>query len=344
VEDSPLSEYKKDLLIRIDVLGQTVVQVAKELGKAKSTISSQHTKAFEEFEAWRKGSAEQAGSKDFDALVFQKLNSGGLPNEIIAEYGQAAGVKSLYQVWKEMETDDLSEATRWLRDYGAIDNSAENVARRKLLSDGVGRLIDMVNQAEWAKEEAEKKLTENENTVGTIELLEQRKQELENGIEELARINDGLKQECEDLQTKKAQQIGEIEEAKDKFDELRKKTMQLDESSKEEKIRCEMLHAQLKDLQENLRHYRTKHGMNIKVGDLICKKGRPDLLYIVVGESEDKNSWMARVFDSSRLAEVVQKEGIPSIRDLEGPLPKKDAIENWEVVDLSENLQDWKGS
>ena len=49
-----LNDYEKSLLVQIDIEEKGVTKVAKELGKAKSTISSQHNKTFQKFTDWRK--------------------------------------------------------------------------------------------------------------------------------------------------------------------------------------------------------------------------------------------------------------------------------------------------
>jgi len=74
----------------------------------------------------------------------------------------------------------------------------------------------------------------------------------------------------------------------------------------------------------------------VKVGDLISRKDYP-LLYLVVHESEDKNSWEVKIFDNKQLAEVREKYGL-SKETMEGFVSKKEVIENWEIVNIGDDL------
>jgi len=103
---SMLGSYEKSLLIQIDVEGKTVVQVAKELGKAKSAVSSQRTKASQKLTEWQGKSAAKASSDDFDALVFRSFNMRHTPAQVITKLGYVERVKKLAEIWREIEYDD----------------------------------------------------------------------------------------------------------------------------------------------------------------------------------------------------------------------------------------------
>lgn len=90
------------------------------------------------------------------------------------------------------------------------------------------------------------------------------------------------------------------------------------------------------ELKKNLAYYKTTHGRNVKIGDLISKKDYP-LLYLVVGESEDKNSWETKIFNHKQLNELREKYGL-SKETMEGFISKKEVIEDWEIVNIGDEL------
>lgn len=153
-----LSDDEKKLLIRIDVQGESITNVAKSLGKAKSTVSEKHAKTLKKFNEYVEESADQ----DFKKLIFGKLNSGHRPNQIIAKYGHPEEVFRLLEMWKKMEQDDYWKAVGRLRQYGVIGYSKEHIGEPLL--GGVEGLIDMHEQALLDKEDAEGKLEQHEKT------------------------------------------------------------------------------------------------------------------------------------------------------------------------------------
>lgn len=266
-----LSDYEKSLLIQINVEEKAVTKVAKELGKAKSTVSSQNSKAFQKFIDWLKISALKPDSADFDALVFKEFNTGHTPAQIIAKYGHAGKIKKLSDIWKETEHDDYWKAVRYLRDYGAISDSDEDISEP--LYNGVLTLCEMVTEAWGDAEEAEKKLADYEKKFGTVKELAATKDEIENDIERLEKRRTEFKDEIDSLVKIRDSLFDEKEELERKIKGLNTKIEELDKQALKAGINREMLQSQLSDLKKNLRYYRTRHGRNVKVAMLVKAKG-----------------------------------------------------------------------
>jgi hypothetical protein len=322
-----LSEYERSLLFQIDVEVKSVSQVARELGKAKSTISSQHTKALQKLEVWLKQSKEKTGEEDFDASVFQRLNAGYTPNKIIAIVGRPERVMKLAEMWKEINRSGYWEAIELMRDFGAITDLPEE--GEDPLYTWACALCDRVNKAESEKEEAEKKLAEYEKKIGTVRELNAEEEKIRDKVGSLIKSEVELEKKIATLERKEKGLVEEQAAAERKIDELSKQT---------EKIAMtrDTLQIQLAALQTRLSYYRTKHGRNIKEGDLIKRKDS-SILYLVLGEAEDKKSWKIGLFESEQLAAVIDKYEV-SKEHVKGFVPKEEVIENWEIVDVNEGL------
>jgi len=329
-----LSDSEKSLLVQIDIEERAVTQVAKELGKAKSTVSDQRSKAFQKFTDWWRKPTATAGSVDFDALVFQMLNTGHSLAQVIAKYGHAEKVRKLGAIWKEIENDGFWRAVTLLHDFGVFSDIDED--SRRPLFDGVAALCDMVNEAGEDKEEAEKKLAEYEKEYGTVKELASAQVKLREETEKLRNSHTTL-EERYDLLFKEAKTVyDKKEDAERKIEELNGKIEKLDEQAVKALINRDLLQSQLTELKKNLAYYKTTHGRNVKIGDLISKKDYP-LLYLVVGESEDKNSWETKIFDHKQLTELGKKYGL-SKEMMEGFISKKEVIEDWEIVNIGDEL------
>jgi len=329
-----LSDSEKSLLVQIDIEEKTVTQIAKELGKAKSTVSDQRSKAFQKLTDWWHKPTAKASTVDFDALVFQMLNTGKGPAQVIAKYGHAEKVRKLAAIWKEIEYDNFWRSVTLLNDFGAFSDIDED-SKRPLLN-GVARLCDMVNEAEWAKEEAEKKLAEFEREYGSAKMIFAEKVKLRKsigGLEKLLIIMreefNSLPKEIDVLRRKKGI-------AEDEIRGLNLRIEELNEQAVKALINRDLLQSQLTELKKHLAYYKTTHGRNVKIGDLISKKDYP-LLYLVVGESEDKNSWEVKIFDHKQLNELRKKHGL-SKETMEGRVSKKEVIENWEIVNIGDEV------
>lgn len=61
------------------------------------------------------------------------------------------------------------------------------------------------------------------------------------------------------------------------------------------------------------------------------------LLYLVVGEPEDKNFWEVKIFDNKQLEKLRKKHQLPK-DTMEGTVSKKEIIADWEVVKIDEDL------
>lgn len=309
-----LSDDEKSLLIKIDVQGESVTNVAKSLGKAKSTVSEKHSKALKKFKEYTKKLTDQ----DFDKLVFGELNSGHTPNQIIAKYGHAEEVLRLSEMWKKMEQDDYWKAIKLLRHFGAINDSEKHT--EEALLRGVERLIRMWNQAIIDKDDVEDKLKQYEKSLGTFK--------------ELAARIVVLKDEYSKLPNpvvRAISQFDDIEKIVETYTEKwRKKAVKA-------MIKCDLFRLQFDELRKNLEFYREKHGRNIKVGDIITSPLFPGVLYFVVGESEDKQSWVLRLFARSKLQgflKTYKYAGYVRRDVLEHELSKKVAIDRYEIVDI----------
>jgi len=308
--------------------------LTEEKGKAKSTVSSQRSKAFHKLVDWLKGAVAKASSEDFDALVFRMLNTGRSPVHVIAEYGHAEKVRKLSEIWKKTEYDDIWRAVGLLRDFGAISDSEEDA--EEPLFNGVSSLCDMANQAEWDKEEAEKKLAGYEKEYGTLKELVAAKVAIKSDIEKHEKRRTDLRGETYLLRDLVETLSEEKEGLELKIVKLKGRIDELNAQVAKAVVNRDLFQSQLTDLEKNLRYYKTKHGRNIKVGDLISKKDFP-LMYLVVGESKDRNSWDVKIFDNKQLAELRKKYGL-SKETMEGFVSKKEVIENWEVVNVGDDV------
>jgi len=113
-----LTDYEKDLIRRIDINHETQASVAKSYGKSPATISIQHKKALEKFNAWLKKREKEKvlPEEDFDKQVFKMLNKGIGPAEIVAKIGRAREVAKLAELWEQLNSHDYWQTIGLLRE------------------------------------------------------------------------------------------------------------------------------------------------------------------------------------------------------------------------------------
>ena len=315
IEECPaLRSDEKALLVAIDVEGKSVTEVAKNMNRAKSTVSEKRSKARQKFDEYTKKSTDQ----DFAKLVFSELNSGVPPNQIVAKYGRPEEVKKLSEMWKGFERDDLWKAIKVLEDYGVINGPSTDT--EGLLLSGVKALTAILDQAEGKIADAEEKLRLYEKKYGTLEELAVR----------IAVLEDDYRK----LPSPVVQAIShmDIQKVAEKYSEKWRK------EAVKNMVTCDISRLQHEELRRNLEFYRKRHGSNIKIGDIITNNvDFPGVLYLVVGESEDKQSWLIRSFARPELEEFLKtyKHAVYVGRDfLERKLSKALAIEKYGIVDI----------
>lgn len=336
IESCPsLSDYEKSLIFQIDLEEKTVTEVAKKLGKAKSTVSSQHGKAFQKFYDWLITSgSERVDVADLDAVVFQMLNAGNTPADVIAIHGNAEKVMKLAEMWTELRDDKYWEAVNFFDDHGlGLDDSEEDV-RNPLLAQAE-MLFDVHNSEAKRRYQAEKELQDYEKAYGELEELVAEKAKLTSHIEGLKGDLIEVRKEVDSLQLQrnlfhreKRELEREVKAQKENSEELTRQTGRI-------LINRELLKIQVAELKNNFQYYTRKHGRNVKIGDLISRKDFP-LMYLVVDESEDGRSWETKIFDRKQLEELRKKYKL-SEEMMEGQVSKKEVIENWEIVILDED-------
>lgn len=113
-----LTDYEKDLIRRIDINHETQASVAKSYGKSPATISIQHKKALEKFNAWLKKREKEKvlPEEDFDKQVFKMLNKGIGPAEIVAKIGRTREVAKLAELWEQLNSHDYWQTIGLLRE------------------------------------------------------------------------------------------------------------------------------------------------------------------------------------------------------------------------------------
>ncbi len=123
---SELTDYEKDLILRVDIKGESQASVAKFYGKSPATVSIQHKKALEKFNAWVKSNTKQPKAQveeKLDARVFQMFNQGLPPNKVIAEIGHADHVLKHWEKHRKFMEDDyclaLNIVVDWVKMAGA---------------------------------------------------------------------------------------------------------------------------------------------------------------------------------------------------------------------------------
>jgi hypothetical protein len=318
IMDCPsLSEEEKSLLIRIDIQGEGVTEVAKSLKKSKSTVSEQHTKAHRKLDEHMK----QLTSEDFQKVIFGEFNSGKSPNSIIAKYGHAEEVTRLSGIWKKHEQDDYWKTIQILTNSGAFQGAGERKETEGLLLYGVKALADIVNDVYAEKDDAEEKLQQYEKKYGTFEELAVRIAIMQ---EELSKLPQPVL---------KAISLMDIRTVAQNYTERWRR------EAAEAMLINDVAELQHKELLHNLKFFRTRHGSNIKIGDIIMRSRDSKLegvMYIVDGESEDKRAWITSLFNRVKM-ERFEPELTIHGKDLRRRvLPKAEAIENYEVVDIKD--------
>ena len=102
-------------------------------------------------------------------------------------------------------------------------------------------------------------------------------------------------------------------------------------------VKHDLLKLQFDELRKNLEFYRKKHGRNIKAGDIVTDPAFTGVLYLVVGETEDKKSWLLRLFGRSTFANSseARKYELHFGRGVrEETLLKATAIARYQIVDI----------
>jgi len=235
IEECPvLSDDEKILLIKIDVEGKKVTEVAKSMKRAKSTVSERHSKARRKFDEYMKESADQ----DFVKLVWSKFNSGVHPNLIVAETGRPEVVKRLSEMWKGFEEDSYWKTIKVLEDYGAIE--APSTDTEGLMLRGVKKLTDILDQAEIEKGDAVKKLRQYKEQYETSEELTVRIALLQ---DEYSKLPNPVREAISQMGIRKV-----AEKYNEKWRREIVKNM----------VTCDILKLQMDELQKNLEFYKKK--------------------------------------------------------------------------------------
>jgi len=130
-----LTDYEKDLIRRIDINNETQASVAKHYGKTPSTVSLQHKKALEKFNAWIQNRSKREGDlveRDLDKKVFRLFNQGLPPSKVVEKLGRADYVFRLWREYCKLMQDDWSAALQILDNYGieGREDSERPVAER----------------------------------------------------------------------------------------------------------------------------------------------------------------------------------------------------------------------
>jgi hypothetical protein len=143
-----LSEYEKDLIRRVDVNHETQASVAKSLKKTPGTISTQHKTASKKFEKWLETTGKQnvgLSKDDFERVVFQRFREGKLPDAVIAEFGRADEVMSLWGKYRTLKEDDYCRAQSKIAEYGFEVKGDSNCPLCEQL-DSLFEYIDYLNE------------------------------------------------------------------------------------------------------------------------------------------------------------------------------------------------------
>ena len=109
LKEAPLSAYERELIKLIDINGKTVSEVAKEKEKSKSTISIQHSRAYQKLEEFLKKAREANMEKSIASQVFKMLEKGKSLTEIVTELEVDPDVVlNLQRKWSKMKEVDLN--------------------------------------------------------------------------------------------------------------------------------------------------------------------------------------------------------------------------------------------
>jgi len=139
---SVLNERERELLIRIDVKGEKLTDVARSLGLGKSTISTQRKKARKKFFEWKE-KTESPFEANLDKYVFDRFNRGDPPWVIIADIGHADELIELSKKWRQLHEDDYWATMNHLNSYGLMQGFEEE---EQPLAKAVESLIDWLNE------------------------------------------------------------------------------------------------------------------------------------------------------------------------------------------------------
>lgn len=116
-----LNEREKDLLLRIDVKGEKLSDVASSLDLSKSTVSTQRKRGKLKLEKWLndRQAKTNRNSEDFDKQVFKRLNQGMPPNKVVEELGHAVQVFKLWEKHQKIMQNDYCAALnilfKWIK-------------------------------------------------------------------------------------------------------------------------------------------------------------------------------------------------------------------------------------
>ena len=150
-----LTDYKRDLIRRIDVNHETQVSVAKSLGKETSTISLQHKNALDKFTKWVQNQEKKESvlsEEEFDKQVFRMFNKDWSPNKVVEKLGHLERVFELWKRYRGFLEDDYCMALKKIIEYGFEPSKSS----KHPLSEQIGRII-----GEWYWLAEEKKLILN---------------------------------------------------------------------------------------------------------------------------------------------------------------------------------------
>jgi hypothetical protein len=131
-----LSDYKRELLTRVYVDGETQSAVAQSLKKDPSTISIQLKKALAKFKSWmqsKEKKSKKSAEEDFDKKVFRLFRKGKLPDSVIAEIGRADEVISLWNKYTKLMEGDFYRCLSTLNEYGwEVDQDSKHAVSELL--------------------------------------------------------------------------------------------------------------------------------------------------------------------------------------------------------------------